>query len=333
MGLFILLLMKSAGEYTALFVRRVGQVVMQSRLKNIMCAVFRNTAGVAANGIREYAVLFVHKSARTANGIREYAVLFVRKSARTVNGIREYAVLFVHKSARTVNGIREYAVLFVGKGARVVLLTSRAWARIHRAGVTVAPLVVLLTVMASITVVGTPLLYAERAEATFAGGCFWCMQSPFEKIPGVVDTDVGYSGGTTVDPTYKEVTYEDTGHLEVVHVVYDDDTVSYAELLDVFWKNIDPYDAHGQFCDRGASYQSAIFYHTDEQKSIAMQSKEQVNTVHRNDIVTPLVQFEVFYKGEEYHQDYHIKNPLRYKLYRAGCRRDQRLMALWGRQP
>lgn len=174
------------------------------------------------------------------------------------------------------------------------------------------------------------VLHAERAEATFAGGCYWCMQEPFEDIRGVLDTDVGFSGGTTVNPNYDEVTRGGTGHYEVVHVVYDDDRVTYEKLLDVFWENVDPYDPGGQFCDRGASYRTAIFYHTPAQKRIATSSKRKYAKVHPERIVTPTIQFSAFYPAAEYHQDYHQKNPARYKTYRFLCGRDKRLEELWG---
>lgn len=172
-------------------------------------------------------------------------------------------------------------------------------------------------------------LYAERVEATFAGGCFWCMQGPMEEIPGVIDTEVGFSGGWVANPSYEAVVTDETGHYEVIQVIYDDERVDYDKLLDVFWENVDPYDRGGQFCDRGDSYRSAIFYHDDEQQRVALNSRRTYNKVHDENIVTPVIKYTVFYPAEEYHQDYHTKNPSRYKVYRALCGRDKRLQALW----
>jgi len=157
------------------------------------------------------------------------------------------------------------------------------------------------------------------------------MQAPFDKIEGVVETAVGFSGGRTENPTYKDVVKNDTGHYEVLHVVYDDDVVSYEELLDAFWVNVDPYDDEGQFCDRGESYRTAIFYHSEEQRRVAEASLEETNEVHEEDIVTPILAFDAFYRAEEYHQEYYIKNARRYRFYRRTCGRDRRLNALWNR--
>lgn len=192
-----------------------------------------------------------------------------------------------------------------------------------RAGVLLALVVVLFAVG------GEGRLYADRVEATFAGGCFWCMQGPMEEIPGVIDTIVGFSGGTLANPSYKTVVENDTGHYEVVQVIYDDDRVDYDQLLDVFWKNVDPYDAGGQFCDRGDSYLTAIFYHSNKQQRLATRSLSTYDKVHSADIVTPIIEFTAFYPAEEYHQDYHMKNRGRYKVYRALCGRDRRLRELW----
>lgn len=172
-------------------------------------------------------------------------------------------------------------------------------------------------------------LYAEQVLATFAGGCFWCMQGPMEEIPGVIDTTVGFSGGRTINPSYEEVVSERTGHYEVIQVLYDDERVSYARLLDVFWTNIDPYDNGGQFCDRGHSYRTAIFYHDGSQRRVASSSKRRYDRIRLEGIVTPIIQFNAFYPAEEYHQDYHIKNAGRYKTYRFLCGRDARLNDLW----
>ena len=170
----------------------------------------------------------------------------------------------------------------------------------------------------------------QRATATFAGGCFWCMQPPFDHLPGVISTTAGYTGGHTVNPTYEEVSAGGTGHAEAVEVVYDPARISYARLLEVFWRNVDPLAANRQFCDVGNQYRSAIFYHDAAQKGLAEASKAQLERSRGWRIVTGIVPAGPFYRAEEYHQNYYKKNPLRYKFYRAGCRRDQRLQELWG---
>ncbi|MGD9764159.1 MAG: peptide-methionine (S)-S-oxide reductase MsrA [Candidatus Binatia bacterium] len=173
------------------------------------------------------------------------------------------------------------------------------------------------------------------ATATFAGGCFWCMEPPFENFPGVVSTTVGYTGGQTENPTYEQVSSGTTGHVEAVQITYDPATVSYAELLDVFWRNIDPLSADGQFCDRGPQYRSAIFVHDESQRQAAEASKARLQESGRleGSIATEILPAGAFYRAEDYHQKYHEKNPVRYRYYRWGCGRDQRLNALWGREP
>lgn len=173
---------------------------------------------------------------------------------------------------------------------------------------------------------------AETATATFAGGCFWCMQPPFENLPGVLSTTVGYTGGHTKNPTYEDVSAGGTGHAESIQIVYDPNKISYEQLLDVFWHNVDPLTADGQFCDHGAQYRSAIFVHDDEQRRLAEASKQRLQASGRFDrpIVTEIVQASAFYPAEAYHQMYHEKNPVRYSYYRWNCGRDQRLKALWG---
>ena len=172
-----------------------------------------------------------------------------------------------------------------------------------------------------------------QAVATFAGGCFWCMEPPFDKLDGVLATTSGYTGGSKVDPTYEEVSAGGTGHFEAVQVTYDPAKVSYDQLLEVFWRNVDPLDAGGQFCDRGEQYRTAIFVHDDEQRRLAEQSKQALVESQRlgGPIVTEIVAAGPFYPAEEYHQDYYEKNPLRYKFYRWNCGRDQRLCASVGR--
>ncbi|HYG90955.1 MAG TPA: peptide-methionine (S)-S-oxide reductase MsrA [Azospirillum sp.] len=171
------------------------------------------------------------------------------------------------------------------------------------------------------------------ATAVFAGGCFWCMEPPFDKLDGVVATMSGYAGGTVVNPTYQQVSAGRTGHKEVVQVRYDPKKVSYANLLDVFWHNVDPLDAGGQFCDRGSQYGTAIFAATDEEKRLAEQSKDEVAQRLKKPLVTPILPAATFYPAEDYHQDYYKKNPLRYHYYRYACGRDKRLEQVWGAQP
>jgi peptide-methionine (S)-S-oxide reductase len=180
-----------------------------------------------------------------------------------------------------------------------------------------------------------PAVAGQTAVATFAGGCFWCEESAFDPVEGVLSTTSGYTGGTKVDPTYHEVSAGGTGHAESVEVTYDPSKVTYQRLLDVYWHNVDPLDTGGQFCDRGNQYRSAIFYHDDEQKRLAEASKQALEDSHRFDqpIATEIVPAGPFYPAEDYHQDYYKKNPIRYKFYRWNCGRDQRLAELWGAAP
>lgn len=168
--------------------------------------------------------------------------------------------------------------------------------------------------------------------AIFAGGCFWCVESDFDKVPGVLETISGYTGGHTKNPTYKEVTYKDTGHYEALKVTYDPKKVSYEKLVHYFWRTVDPTDPKGQFCDKGASYRTAIFVMNESQKEIATASlkAEQETGPLKGRIVTPVLDAKTFYPAETYHQDYYEKNPLRYKYYRYSCGRDQRVKSLWG---
>jgi peptide methionine sulfoxide reductase msrA/msrB len=168
--------------------------------------------------------------------------------------------------------------------------------------------------------------------ATFAGGCFWCMESDFEKVSGVVEAVSGYTGGQKQNPTYEEVSAGGTGHAEAVQVTYDPAKITYKELLDVFWRHVDPTDAGGQFVDRGSQYRTAIFYHDEEQKRIAEDSREQMEKSSRFSapIVTEIVLLTEFYPAEDYHQDYYRHNPLRYRFYRLGSGRDQFLKSTWG---
>jgi peptide-methionine (S)-S-oxide reductase len=173
----------------------------------------------------------------------------------------------------------------------------------------------------------------STAKATFAGGCFWCMEPPYDKLPGVVSTTSGYMGGTKRFPTYEEVSTGTTGHTEVVQVVYDPAKVSYERLLEVFWRNIDPTVRDRQFCDVGSQYRTAIFYHDDAQKRLAEASKASLekSKPFKAPIVTPVQAAGEFWPAEDYHQDYYKKNPVRYKYYRTGCGRDERLRELWGK--
>lgn len=178
-------------------------------------------------------------------------------------------------------------------------------------------------------------LAAEKLEiATFAGGCFWCVESDFDGVPGVVKTISGYTGGMLKNPTYKQVSAGGTGHIEAVEIHFDPAKVSYEKLLDVLWHSVDPTDAGGQFCDRGQSYETAIFTHSPEQKRIAEASKKMLmeKAGLKQTIVTPIREATPFYPAETYHQDYYKKNPLRYRVYRYGCGRDARLTELWGKE-
>jgi peptide-methionine (S)-S-oxide reductase len=176
---------------------------------------------------------------------------------------------------------------------------------------------------------------ARTAKATFAGGCFWCMEPPFDKLPGVISTTSGYTGGRVRNPSYEQVSSGLTGHAEAVEVLYDPTKVTYQKLLDVFWHNIDPTVKDRQFCDEGSQYRTAIFYHDAEQLRLAEASKAALekSKPFKGPIVTEIVMASEFWPAEEYHQDYYLKNPVRYKVYRTGCGRDARLKELWGRAP
>jgi len=174
----------------------------------------------------------------------------------------------------------------------------------------------------------------DVAHAVFAGGCFWCMEPPYDKLDGVLETISGYAGGHSENPSYQDVVAGGTGHAEVVKVVYDPARISYAELLEVFWKNIDPTTRDRQFCDVGDQYRTAIFYADDQQKQQAEASLARLSatTDLPAPIVTAIEPLQAFYPAEDYHQDYYRKNPMRYKLYRSGCGRDARLRQLWGKE-
>ena len=175
-------------------------------------------------------------------------------------------------------------------------------------------------------------LHAATAVATFAGGCFWCMEPPYDKLPGVIKTTSGYMGGRTANPTYEQVSSGSTGHAEVVQVTYDPAKVSYEKLLEVFWVNVDPTVKDRQFCDSGSQYRTAIFFHDDAQRRAAEASKAALekSKPFKEPVVTEIAMAGAFTAAEDYHQDYYVKNPVRYNLYRSGCGRDARLKQLWG---
>lgn len=170
------------------------------------------------------------------------------------------------------------------------------------------------------------------ATAVFAGGCFWCMEPPFDALPGVLSTTSGYTSGATIDPTYQQVSAGRTGHTEAVKIVYDPARISYEKLLYVFWRNHDPLTANAQFCDRGNQYRAGIYYGSEQEKQLAEASKAELEKSGRFKarITTEIVPQTTFYPAEDYHQDYYQKNPIRYKIYRSSCGRDSRLKELWG---
>ena len=185
-----------------------------------------------------------------------------------------------------------------------------------------------------LTLIVYPISAKEKLEtAIFAGGCFWCMESPFEKVPGVKDVVSGYTGGN--NPTYEEVSSGTTGHVEAILITYDPNKVSYEQLLYIFWRQIDPTDSDGQFVDRGKQYRSVIFYQTKEQKALAEKSKMELDKSKRFEapIVTEIISATKFYPAEDYHQDYYKKNPVRYNYYRYGSGRDQFLKKIWQKEP
>ena len=170
----------------------------------------------------------------------------------------------------------------------------------------------------------------ELAKATFAGGCFWCMEPPFDALDGVVSTTSGYTGGHTANPTYEQVSAGKTGHTEAIEIVYDPRKVTYARLLEVFWRNIDPLTANAQFCDMGSQYRAGIFAHDATQRKLAEASKDAAAQRLKKPIVTEITAASQFWPAEEYHQDYYKKNPIRYKVYSTSCGRERRLEAIWG---
>ena len=163
----------------------------------------------------------------------------------------------------------------------------------------------------------------------FAGGCFWCMEESFDKEKGIIQSISGYSGGHLINPTYKEVIYKDTGHVETIEITYDPKMISYKKLLDVFWKNIDPFDKYGQFCDKGKSYRSVIFYKNNKQKKVIQKSISEIEQRFNSKVVTLLWKFDKFYQAEDYHQDFYQKNFLRYLAYKKACQREEVLNKIW----
>ena len=200
-------------------------------------------------------------------------------------------------------------------------------------GSAVARKIMITLMLAAVTGAGGTLWAAEPERAIFAGGCFWCVQAAFDAVPGVIATNPGYTGGTAPNPTYEQVSAGGTGHAEAVEVRYDPERTSYRTLLATFWRNIDPYDAGGQFCDRGNQYRSNIFVVDAEQRQLAEESRHALATsgMLSGPIATKITDAGAFYPAEEYHRDYYLKNPARYKFYRWNCGRDQRLNAVWGK--
>tara|TARA_B100000886_G_scaffold302578_1_gene232697 strand:- start:810 stop:1382 length:573 start_codon:yes stop_codon:yes gene_type:complete len=170
---------------------------------------------------------------------------------------------------------------------------------------------------------------SQKDNAYFGGGCFWCVEESFEKLQGVKEVISGYSGGTTINPTYKEVTYGKTGHFEVVKIIYDKKIISYKELLENFWINIDPFDAYGQFCDKGYSYRSVAFYQNDEEKNLIEKNIKKLEKRFNKKVVTYVRNFEQFFKAEEYHQDFYKIKLERYLRYKKACGRDEILRRIW----
>ena len=177
----------------------------------------------------------------------------------------------------------------------------------------------------------TSALGNQKDKAYFAGGCFWCMEESFEKLKGVEQVTSGYSGGTTENPTYKEVTYGNTGHFEVVEIIYNKQIISYEEILKNFWINIDPFDAYGQFCDKGYSYRSVAFYQNIQEKNFIERDIINLEKKFNKKVVTYLKKFEKFYAAEDYHQDFYVVQFQRYLKYKKACRRDEVLENIWGR--
>ena len=181
----------------------------------------------------------------------------------------------------------------------------------------------------TIFLINLNLSASENKKAYFAGGCFWCMEESFDSVDGVVSSISGYSGGHLKNPTYQDVIYKDTGHVEAIEITYDPEIVSYEKLLNVYWRNIDPFDAEGQFCDKGKSYRSVIFFQNQLEKEFINKSFSNLEKTFNNKIVTLVWEFEKFYPAEDYHQDYYEKNFIRYLMYKKGCKREEVLKRIW----
>ncbi len=189
----------------------------------------------------------------------------------------------------------------------------------------------MLTVAATLSLFAYTASAQQLEKAIFAGGCFWCVESDFDKVPGVVATVSGYTGGKTENPSYRQVTAGGTGHYEAVEITYDPAKVSYEALLTAFWRSVDPTDGGGQFCDRGQSYQTAVFVANEKQRGLAEASKNAAQKMLDQPIVTPILAAAPFYPAEDYHQNYYKRNPLRYRYYRWGCGRNQKVKEVWGK--
>ena len=181
----------------------------------------------------------------------------------------------------------------------------------------------------TIFLINLNLSASENKKAYFAGGCFWCMEESLDSVDGVLSSISGYSGGHLKNPTYQDVIYKDTGHVEAIEITYDPEIVSYEKLLNVYWRNIDPFDAEGQFCDKGKSYRSVIFFQNKLEKEFINKSFSNLEKTFNNKIVTLVWEFEKFYPAEDYHQDYYEKNFIRYLMYKKGCKREEVLKRIW----
>ena len=184
-------------------------------------------------------------------------------------------------------------------------------------------------IIISISILNSFANAQEIKKAYFAGGCFWCMEESFDQINGVISTISGYSGGHLKNPTYQDVIYKDTGHVEAIEITYDSKIINFQKLLDVYWKNIDPFDSAGQFCDKGKSYRSVIFFQTQPEKEFIQKSFKKLENTFNKKIVTLVWKFKKFYPAEDYHQDYYEKNFIRYLLYKKGCKREETLKKIW----
>ena len=192
--------------------------------------------------------------------------------------------------------------------------------------------IILMVIFCKLLLILQNKAFADDAilkKVYFAGGCFWCMEESFDKIDGVIQSISGYSGGKLKNPTYQDVIYKDTGHVETIEITYDSNKVSFEELLNTFWKNIDPFDKYGQFCDKGKSYRSVIFYENNIQKKTINKTITNIEAKFDDKVVTLLWKFQKFYKAEDYHQDYYQKNFLRYLAYKKACQREEVLKKIW----